>query len=94
MVLYELWDNKKHMNIKRETIKYSEAEHLLEYIKNRTWLNITNIQVFCPYTENRVAIRTDGKCDIFMKFTLKQYRKITPLLVEMNNGEELEHRWY
>ena len=94
MVLYELWDNTTHSNTHRETIKITEAKHLLEYIKSRSWLNVTNVQVFNPCTDNQVAIRTDGKCDVFMKFTYKQYMKILPLLVEVNNGEPVEKRWY
>lgn len=98
MVKFEIWNNTRFTTEKRENLKFKEAVDVLKTLlkHKNTFKNfdIKTVDIYCPYTENRVYVRTTGKYNYHFKFTNKQMKKVNDLLVELNNSNELNHCWY
>ena len=93
MVQFEVWNTQRFTTERRTNLKYEDAVTTLNNLFGADF-NIIRIDWSCPYTENRVMIRTNGDFNYHFRFTNKQMKNVMGLLVDLNNGNDLEKRWY
>lgn len=90
MVQFEVYDENVRC-VRRENLKFKDAKNTLLEIES---IGVEEVIVFCPYTENRVAVRTGGSCNYYFRFTNNQMEKLSDLFVRLNGGKAPEHNWY
>lgn len=90
MVYVEIFNSNTFKFEFRKTQTIKEVKRFLEKMNPK---DVKRVVIFNPWTENVYVVVTE-KYNFSFKFTIKQFAQMNEIFKQLNNGEEIEHKWY